>query len=70
MHLRIHYAKQTGGKAGKGHEKTRSLHVVDEDTNCVVKQYRYKVKDGERDDVSFRKALAKCRKWIQNNERI
>ncbi len=68
MNLRIHYAKQTGGKAGKGHEKTRALHVVDEDTNCIVKQYRYKVVDRIRTDASFRKALAKCHKWIQNKE--
>ncbi len=44
--LKINYPKATGGKAGKGHNKTSTIRVLDTATNCIVKQFRYKVNSG------------------------
>lgn len=39
--LTIVNAKQSGGKAGKGKNKTTSFQVFDTETRCVLKSFSY-----------------------------
>lgn len=47
----IKMANPTGGKAGKGHNKTSTVQVFNTDTNCIIKSIQYKVND----PLSFKK---------------
>lgn len=58
--MRIKYANPTGGKAGKGFNKTSTIQVMD-DMNCMVKQFRYNVGDAESEN----KALNKAKEYIK-----
>ena len=39
--LKIINARPTGGRAGKGHNKTTSIQVIDTETRCIKAQFRY-----------------------------
>jgi hypothetical protein len=54
-------AQQTGGKAGKGFNKTSSIQVYDMNLPRIVKQFRFKVNDSD----SFHKASEKAMKLVQ-----
>jgi hypothetical protein len=41
--LKIKSGAATGGKASKGKNKTSAIQIIDTATQCVVKQFRYKV---------------------------
>lgn len=59
----VRHAKSTGGKAGKGHNKTSSVQVVEKvDRNyCkVISTYRYVV--GDRD--SYSRALSRANRHV------
>jgi hypothetical protein len=58
--LRIQYAMQSGGKAGRGLNKTSTIQIRDE-INCIVKQFQYVVNDSE----SERKAFRRAKKYIK-----
>lgn len=58
MEIRI---PTSGGKAGKGHNKTSTVQVMD--GNMLVKQFRFKVGDSE----SYRKAREKAKLFINHN---
>lgn len=58
MALIIRHALSTGGKAGKGHNKTSTIQVFDTETWCIVKSFRYTVGDRE----SYRTAVEKANK--------
>lgn len=64
--LKINYPKATGGKAGKSHNKTSTIRVLDTDTNCIVKQFRYKVGGG----LSQIRAYMKADAYIHSAKRI
>jgi len=51
----------SGGKAGKGHQKTSTIQV--RKANCIVKQFRFYVDDTESMKVAVGKAkeFASCR---------
>jgi len=51
----IKLARQTGGKAGKGYNKTSTIQVVKDD--CIVKQFRYTVDDAASFAQVSRKAI-------------
>jgi len=55
----IFLAKPTGGKAGKGCNKTSTFQV--RSGNCIVKMFRFKMGDYVSRDAALRKAQA----WIK-----
>lgn len=59
----IRHAKNTGGKAGKGCNKTSTLQVVELFSNgaMLLKQFRYTVNDIE----SYYTALDKARGYVK-----
>jgi hypothetical protein len=62
--LLITLAKQTGGKAGKGHNKTSTIQVMD--GHIVIKMFRFKV-----DSITgYNKALQKAIKFASNRSSI
>ena len=63
--LTIKHARPTGGKAGKGHNKTSTIQVFDNETNCIVKQFRYSVDS----TVSWKKALAKAKDYLSRDDK-
>ena len=64
--LKIKYAKKTGGKAGKGHNKTSTIQIFDMDTNCIVKQFRYDMNS----IISHQKAIKKAQEYLLWDEPI
>ncbi len=57
---RIKKANPTGGKAGKGRNKTSTVQVLYR--SCVVKQFRYFVGDGKGFMDAWEKAIAYTKK--------
>lgn len=55
----IKLARQSGGKAGKGHNKTSTVQVHCD--SIIVKQFRFNVDEAG----SFKKALAKAQEYTQ-----
>jgi hypothetical protein len=51
----IKLANQTGGKAGKGHNKTSTVQVIKD--GCLVKQFRYTVDNPASFMEASRKAI-------------
>lgn len=58
---RIQKALPTGGKAGKGHNKTSTIQVVKD--NLIVKQFRYRIDSIE----SLAAAQAKAKAYVDKN---
>jgi hypothetical protein len=56
-------AKQSGGKAGKGKNKTSSIFVYNEQS-CIVKRFGFYINDIE----SRKAALKKARNFVQENK--
>lgn len=56
----IQFPLQSGGKAGKGHNKTSTIQVVDPQCSVLMKQVRYTVNDAE----SRRKAIIKAMAFV------
>ena len=52
----INQARTTGGKAGKGRNKTSTIRVLED--NRILKQFRFKVGDFSNRDVAIRKAVS------------
>lgn len=63
--LQAQYTRKTGGKAGKGHNKTSTIQVFDIETNCIVKQFRYKICNR----ASLLKAIVSARSYTQKNKK-
>jgi len=61
----IKLANRSGGKAGKGYNKTSTIQVMD-DNNCIVKAFRYDVDSAE----SYFTALDKAKHYAKNREKI
>ena len=56
--LKIKVAKPTGGKAGKGHNKTSTVQILDMECSTILKQFRFYVKDTVSKLKAFKKAKA------------
>jgi len=52
----IKLAKQSGGKAGKGYNKTSTIQVMD-DNNCIKKAFRYNIGSSESYYTAYDKAV-------------
>jgi len=62
-HFPIRFAKQTGGKAGTGRNKTTTIQVVSEQNDgSVVIEKSVRLNVGDR--PSFVQAMVKARAWI------
>jgi len=64
----IRFARQTGGKAGKGCNKTSTIQVVSEQTDgsvIIEKTVRFNVNERP----SFVKAMVKAREWVDEQHR-
>lgn len=56
----IRLARQTGGKAGKGHNKTSTVQVFQD--SMIVKQFRFLTNDPE----SLKRATEKAKTFVQS----
>lgn len=63
-HYTIHWPS-TGGKAGKGRNRTSSVQVRDKNSNCIVKQFRFIVGNRKSWTVAINKALQFIDKELQ-----
>lgn len=52
----IRSAKKTGGKAGKGYNKTTTWQVIDKGENRILKMFRWDVNSYESAKKAFEKA--------------
>ncbi len=67
IHMReyvIRLAKQSCGKAGKGHNKTSTVQVIYE--SCIVKAFRFFVDDPASRAAAWRKA----KEYVQLNGKV
>lgn len=60
----IREAKRTGGKAGKGHNKTSTIQVYYKRYYIVVKSFRYTMNDMVSKERAIEKAVAFARQEI------
>jgi hypothetical protein len=66
MKLGINGARPSGGKAGKGHNKTSTVRVMDSGGPGfwrIIKRFRYNVGSAK----SYIDAMEKARKYIREN---
>lgn len=65
----IKHARQTGGKAGKGRNRTSTVQVLKEigEYDVLVKHFRYVVGDRESELRAFRKAVEHIDKLVGSN---
>lgn len=52
----IKTAKQTGGKAGKGYNKTSTIQVIHLESGMLLKQYRFNMDDPMSLNAAYSKA--------------
>lgn len=63
MSLIVKSPRPSGGKAGKGRNRTTNWQVFDTDTNCIIKQFSYKVGDYKSRYVALQRAKDFISKW-------
>lgn len=61
--MRINEPRPTGGKAGKGKNKTSTVRVMDEN-NCIIKSFRYQTNKAD----SYHRAWNKAVNYILANK--
>lgn len=54
-------AKQTGGKAGKGHNKTSTLQIMKSGENIIIKQIKFDIINGQK---MLSEPIEKAKKYI------
>ena len=66
--LEIFESKNTGGKAGKGFNKTETIQVIEKINNgyLIKKQFRYYTND----NLSRHKAIVKAEKYISDSNSL
>ena len=64
--IEIRFCKPTGGKAGKGFNKTSTIQVFNLTKSCIIKQFKYTVGDGLSKAIAKVKAKRLAEKILNN----